>query len=264
MALLASDLYAFDCLNNAEDDTSTVGGGIDVLGSLLDTASEPTGVDDGVVKSNNGGDTTQTATLRYRGASGKIYSVSALLNGTGAVDLTIGQTEPFPERVLEASVTATPAGNITFFAPANGTPIAQCANPHVGMANVLNVRRMFNLSYSVVGGATVFYDKMFWRNNNGADVPPQVTAIGPVYRLTADPQTMIQQGIHTSKNDSATIANRLTAPAGVTFVDDNVDQTGPDLAGNADAQGLWIQMTVPSGHAAVKSTFTTQITAGTI
>jgi len=150
-------------------------------------------------------------------------------------------------------------GTITYTNTTNGV-VGTMSPAILSQGSSWRLYRMFQSSYSLAASPVTFYDKMFWKNKNTT-----FAAIAPVYRLTADPQAMIQQGIHTSIDDSATIANRLTAPGGVSFVDDNVDQTGPDLAGgNTHAQGLWIQMTVPSGHAATKSTFTTQITAGTI
>jgi hypothetical protein len=260
VSLIASEFTVFDCTSNAEDDVSTVGGAIDLTSALIDQNPEPSGSADGSAKSTIGGDTTQTATLRYRGASGKIYSASGLLNGLVAVDLTSGQAEPFPERMLSVSVSAAVSGNISFAAPFNTNIFATLALPYVGATVPTRGRRMFNQTYSVPGSTTTFYDKLFWRNNNNTGF----TALSPTYRITADPQALILQGIHTSKNDSATIANRLTAPAGITFVDDNVDQVGSDLANNADYQGVWIQMVVPAAQAAVKSTFTTQITVGTI
>src|SRR3979411_2268578 len=71
-------------------------------------------------------------------------------------------------------------------------------------------------------GILIRYDKIFWRNNHAT-----LTLNSALIRITADPDARIRQGIHTSTGDSATIANRLTAPGGITFVDDNIDQAVP-------------------------------------
>ena len=65
--------------------------------------------------------------------------------------------------------------------------------------------------------------------------------------------------------DTATITNRVTAPAGVTFVDDNVAQNVPTNAlASAETIGVWWEENLPANDFAHRTTFTSQLSGTTI
>jgi hypothetical protein len=79
---------------------------------------------------------------------------------------------------------------------------------------------------------------------------------------SADPSGTITHGLATAVNDSGTTTNRQTAPAGVTFAGTAANVPGTDLASGA-AIGLWLNMTLGAAAAAIRSTYTSQISGST-
>ena len=64
-------------------------------------------------------------------------------------------------------------------------------------------------------------------------------------------------GLAATKDDSATAANRLTAPGGVTFFDDNNAQNVPGTTLEAAAAiGIWAEQALTTGDAPHRTTFT--------
>jgi len=104
------------------------------------------------------------------------------------------------------------------------------------------------------------YQKLFWRNANTD------TLSTGVVRLAADPSALIKQGvglvIHTGTEDNLSSVNRFIAPAGITFVDDAVDQNlpGSQVLGAGHGISVWIEQTLAIAAAALTSTFTTRLT----
>jgi hypothetical protein len=96
---------------------------------------------------------------------------------------------------------------------------------------------------------------VFWKNNHGS-----LALLGANTELTADPAARIKVGVTTAVNGTTSVTNRLTAPGGITFVDDNVTQNvpGTDLAAG-DAVGLWIEQDLASNDVAQKNSYTTQL-----
>lgn len=255
MSIVAADLAARACANFAvENDTSTAGGAM-TTSTGYDIVSDAGGGAQGYeVLSSAPADNTQNVITRMWLDVGTLSQSSVLLNGTTAVSVGgINAT-----RVVHLDIDAAYTGTITLrVKPAGATIATLTLGP--GIYTETAVTRMFIFAFSTVAGITR-YDKMFWVNSNAT-----LTAISPVYRLTADPQTRIRQGVSVSVNDSATIANRVTAPGGITFVDDNIDQTGGDLP-SASKQGVWIEFasTANDPNAPFASSFTTQITVNSI
>jgi hypothetical protein len=102
------------------------------------------------------------------------------------------------------------------------------------------------------------YEKLFWKNNHGS-----LSLNDAKVTLTADPAERIKIALATSKDDSGSVANRKTAPGGLTFSDDSVElavPTGALAAG--EAIGVWVEQALEADDAPIKSTFTTQL-AGT-
>jgi hypothetical protein len=104
-----------------------------------------------------------------------------------------------------------------------------------------------------VGGTVNYYAKTFWKNTNGTNA-----LLGATVSESADPSGTITHGLATAVNDSGTTTNRQTAPAGVTFAGTAANVPGTDLAAGA-AIGLWLNMTLATNNAPIRSTYTSQL-----
>ena len=247
MPIASTDLKAYCAASMPQDDTSTSGGAIDTttLVEFTDLAAN----DDIEAVSDNAGD-TMNLTITARSTAGGIVSETKALNGTTAVIFsTIGVVERFMKCLLASSAT----GTITIRRSVGGATIATLS------PGKLATRRFFYDSSSE-SGQTIRYEKMHFKNEHGS-----LTLNNAKVKLTADPGTSIRVGCATSKGDSATVANRKTAPGGVTFVDDGVEQsiqTGALAAG--ENIGVWVEMTRAADAAAIKNTFTVQLLGTTV
>jgi hypothetical protein len=258
MSIVSTDLLPKCCANpNLESDVTGPGGGAVALEAefvIADPAGFATTVE---VVSDASTDLTAQVQMRAVKASNGViqYSNVVTLNGLTPVSVTFPSGDNTILRVVSFFTGFLTDGWVTLRISGGGAMLALLkSNDTIPENNSLSFRP-FAASFSTVAGITR-YDKMFWYNNHAS-----LTAQTPTYRLIADPKARIRQGIHASKNDSATIVNRVTAPGGVTFVDDNVDQVGSDLL-PAENQGVWIEFaSTPSDPSApFQDTFTTQIT----
>jgi len=242
-------LFAQGSLSLPFDDVSTSGGIINVIGVIGGTyfgmtqPVTPTLVE---VVSDNAADTTQQITVIGRDVPGDQINEAVTLNGTTPV--VLGTTVYAYIQLL--NIDASYTGTITLQVSVAGADIAILEN----FPQMAQRVTMYKSSFSDSISTLVRFEKMFWRNAN-------VEALDtPFITLVADPSARIEQGIATSKGDSQSVANRLTTPPGVTFVDDNVAQAVPTgtLASGEDI-GCWYEQTLPAGAAATVSTFTSQL-----
>jgi len=135
-----------------------------------------------------------------------------------------------------------------------------------------NRRPFYNAASDVTGGSNrTYYEKIFCVNTN------TTTALTVASILKqADPSSgTLQIALTNSLNDTATVANRQTAPAsGITaFTSGSAPQTinvpspqnlpsgaAPNAAG---AQGVWLSLLLVAGLAAAKTSFTLRATGTT-
>jgi hypothetical protein len=247
MPIVASELIALQAANHAEDDTSTQGGAISTTGKVefTDVAAN----DDLEAISSNAAD-TMNLTLWGRTAAGAIASETKALNGTTAV---IFSTLGIVERFMKALLASAAAGTVTIRRSVAGATVATLE------AGYLRTRRLFYDAASE-SGSTTRYEKFFLKNTNAS-----LTLNSAAIQLTADPAATIRVGCAPSVDDTATVANRKAAPASVTFVDDSVSQgvPGRSLAAGA-AIGVWAEMVRGASAAAIKNTFTVQLSGTTV
>lgn len=239
--IAASDLIPLGSLNRPENDVDTGGGAKDV-----DHRPSPmtlAAADVLEILSDNAADTTQTVTITGRNAAGGIISDVQTLNGTTPVTMT-GTFE----RVLKVVMSADAVGIVTVRRDSGGATVDTIPVGERGFFS------HFQRSASE-SGATLRYEKDFWLNNHGT-----LTLNSAELELTADPSSKIRIGGAPSVDDSATVTDRKTSPAGVTFVDDAVAQGVPGgelLAG--EAIGIWAELGLDADDAPLKSSFTTQL-----
>lgn len=134
-------------------------------------------------------------------------------------------------------------------------------------------RPFYNFSSDIVGGSTKYcYEKVFVVNNNTgtaltvAQIVKQVDISGGTLDIA----------LCNSLNDTATVANRQTAPAsGVTAYTSGAAPQGINVPSpqnlpsgaapnSAGAQGVWLRLTLTAGQAPQNTNFTLRATGATI
>lgn len=249
MTILASELFAQGAISDPSDDSSLTGGAILVVGSIGGTyygmtqPASPTVLE---VISDDGVD-AQDIMVTGRDSGGVVQTEIVTLNGTTAVIL--GST--VFEYVQAYSIDDPYTGNITLRVSVAGATVATLPS----FPQMAGRVTMFKNSFSDALSTMIRYEKMHWRMASVGE-----TLTSSEVELIADPLSRIRQGVALATNDSATIANRLTTPAGVTFVDDSVAQSVPggDLD-SGDNIGVWYEQNLPAGDPANVSTFTAQL-----
>jgi len=245
MSIAATDLLAYNALNQPTDDATTGGGGRDTKSRPGFTQMSTTVATEYVSTSASD---TGNSTANGRSSTGATVGETLTLTGT-----TIKTGTQVFERILDVRMAADAIGTVTFRKITSGATI------YIIPIGERGASALFKRSASS-SGIVIRYDKIFWRNNHAT-----LTLNAAKVRITADPDARIRQGIHTSKGDSATIANRITAPGGITFVDDNIDQdvTGTTLEAVTDI-GVWYEENLPALDAAHRTTFTSQLSGTTV
>jgi len=225
-----------------EADTGTSGGGIDITTRIEFTDM----VANDTVRVVSTTADTATVSVTGRKADGVIATDAIVLNGTTAVaGVTVF------ERILKVVKSAATTGTVTV--ERNLTPFDDIVTLAPA---ILRTRRLFYDSASAAT-ATVRYEKIFLKNENAL-----LSLNAAVTKLTADPSAKIKIANAAALSDTVSVASRVTVPAG-TFVDDGVAQAVPGNAVGAGlAIGVWIEMSLAAGNAAIKSTFTIEL-AGT-
>jgi hypothetical protein len=226
-----------------ENDTTTSGGAIATAGRVVQLVLA---ANDDVEALSDGAD-TRTCTVTGRDATGAIVSDTITLNGTTPAQA--GTPKTF-ERILKVVLSAADGARTVTIRRAPGGATVVTLPP-----NITSQRALFYDSASEASQAKR-YEKIYWKNAHGS-----LTLNAAKLKLTADPQARIKIGVESSADQS--VANRKTAPGGVTFVDDNVDIDITSLAAGA-AKGLWVEQDLPASDPAFKNTFTTQLAGTTV
>jgi len=240
MSIAAASLVRFSSANEPTDDVSTTGGAIDTTSrpelTQFTAAAKLALISDGADVRN--------ATITGRDAAGNVISETKAL--TNAVEVLSTNTY---ERIQSVVLSAGDAARTVTLKQGTGGTTIGTITPNEKTRHI-----RFRNSASA-GTQKIRYEKDFWRNGDGA-----LALLSPSVVLTADPAAKIRIGVAATYGDTATIANRLTAPAGITFVDDGVTPTMPTgsiAAGSAI--GVWIEETLAINDTAQKSTYTTQL-----
>ncbi len=245
MSVQSADLKLFCSANMPENDTATSGGGIDA--QMKPEFTQLTA--NSVIALVSDGTDTRTVTITGRLPNGVIDSEALQLNGATEV---VG-TKTF-ERLLKVVASATDAARTVSVKQGSGGTVLGTIDP-----GMLGFRIVFYNSASE-DAAVSRYEKVFWKNTHAS-----LALLEAVHRLSADPSGKIMVGLATAKDDTGSVANRKTAPSGITFVDDNVDQDVPQgYLGAGEAIGVWIKQTLAANDPAQKSSFTLRLAGKSI
>lgn len=246
MSITAAELIAYASANLPTDDVSTTGGAIDATRRPVFTQFSSSAK----VSLTSDGTDTRNVTITGRDATGAVVSEVVAL--TSAVEVLSVNTYERLQSVNIASSSGT--RTVTVKQGAGGTTITTIPVNEVGFY------MLFQNAASSTTGSKLRYEKFFIKNTDST-----LTLTSSVMQGTADPAAVTSWGCAPSVSDSATVANRLSAPASVTFVAVSVAQNVP--GGNiaaAAAIGIWVLQTLATNNAAVRNTFTTQLTGNTV
>jgi hypothetical protein len=245
MPIVATDLIAYGSANRPSDDVTTTGGAI----ATTDRPDITQLTANALIAVISDGADTRTVTVQGRNSAGGVVSENIVL--TGAVQ-AVGSTTF--ERILTITLSASDATRtVTVRQGAGGATIATIG------PNETTRTAFFRQSASEASIA-IRYEKLFWKNNHAT-----LTLNSAQVRLTADPDARVRMGLAPAINDTATIANRKAAPAGVTFVDDGVYQSVPGGALTAgDRIGTWLEQNLPANDTAHRTTFTTELSGTSV
>lgn len=245
MSIVSTDLVLWSSANIPTDETSTAGGAVS-------TTTKPT-LDqftaNAIAQVVSDGTDTRTVTVTGRLTTGVVDTEVLTLNGTTPVS-----GAKTWERLLSVVLSATSGTRTVQVKQGAGGTVRATLAPNEQAYHIA-----FQQAFSTTSIKN-YYEKHFFKNQNGT-----LTLTSAAIKLTADPSAVITVGCAPSKGDSATVANRLSAPASVVFVDDNVSQsvpTGTLAAG--ESIGVWSDMTLAANNVALRSSYTIQLSGQTV
>ncbi len=237
---LPADLVLYASLNMPEDDTATSGGAIDPDYRL--TFTQIATLASIEVVSSSAADTTQQVTAEVLDDDGvTVSSQTVTLTGVTAVDFsTLGTISA----VLQVTMSADAAGIVTLQTDGAAATIGTIP---VGERGFLCVHREATAS---AGSAQDFYYKGFWKNTGAG------TLTAGTISEASDPTDRVTFALAASVNDTASVANRKTAPA-LTF--NNTAKAIPASLTPGDAIGVWFKFSHPAGDSDYSSTVSSQV-----
>lgn len=189
---------------------------------------------------------TRTVTIAGRDPTGAVVQEGIVLNGATQVS----GSQVF-ERVHTATMSASGAQTVTV--KGSGTTLGTIPEGEIGF-------HMLFINSASDTSIKIRYEKIFWKNDHAS-----LTLNSAQVTLTADPESRIRIGLAVAKNDSVSVANRLSAPGGISFVDDGVAQNVPATTLEAQSLvGVWVEQNLPANDPPKKSTFTTQLTGTSV
>jgi hypothetical protein len=249
MSVIASELVFYGSLDRPTSDNTITGGGIDIQNRPVFTQLGSNAALE--VVSSAGGDVTQTLTVTGRDAASVYQTSTATLNGASAVQLS---PATIFQRVLTVALSGTAAGTITLRKTSAGATLGTIPPGELGFF------AMFINSYSS-GASQVRWEKVFLKNTD-----PTLALVLATVTLSADSVGgLITAGVGTALNDTTTIANRKTAPAGISFAAFGVPQGVPNSGSltSGSAVSVWVCQALGVNQAVIDSTFAITVQGST-
>jgi hypothetical protein len=241
VSIATSELVAYASANVPDDDSSTAGGAIDPLRYVDFTQIA---ANDTIQAVSDGAD-TRNITVEGRNAAGSVVSETKAL--TGAVAITFA-TLGTVERVLKAELASGDAARTVTIRRTTGPTTIRTLPP-----NKRGFMMIFRKVASDPSATKEVYEKFFFKNENGS-----LSLLSATVAETADPDNRITFALAAAVDDSGSVANRLTAPAALTFNNTTKNVPGTDLAAGS-AIGVWLNLSLTAGDSAHKTTVTYQL-----
>jgi len=250
MPIVATDLKIWTGASMPEDDTAVSGGVIQddaaAAGGFVPEFVDISAADTVEVVSD--GADTRTITIYGRLASGSIDSEALVLNGTTQVN-----GAKTYERILKCVLSAKDAARTVTVRKAADNVTIFTLGP--------NTKEGRRLLYNAASAAAqkIRYELVYFKNHH-ATLALQSASL----KLTSDPAARIKIGVAAAKGDLGTVATRLTAPGGITFVDDNVAASVPTgTLGAGEKIGVWVQQDLPASDGPQKAAWTIELSGNT-
>lgn len=264
MSVTSTDLKFYASANMPSGDSGTVGGAIDTTRRVLfeDSAlanSPAASGGDGTLRylSTNNADSGATVTIYGRNAAGSLIEEAKDVGNSGVV---VTGTAVF-ERILWAAL-----DSHNYDIKVNDSAGNNILTVESGVTGVL--RPFLGVSSSPSADVTV-YSKTFLKNTNSVNA-----LLNAAFIETADPTTYLTFALEDAINDNGTATNRITAPTASEIGPTGFSNDTKTLAQQTDAGttdlapgsgiGVWLKLTIPSGSAATKSTYTLSVSGETI
>lgn len=241
MPVAAANLILYCSASRPIDDVSVSGGAIE---PKIRAVFTQLAVDSQVEAVSASAGDTSTCTIIGRDANGSLITEAKALTGVTPVVFTTAW-----DRVLSVTLSADAVGIVTIRRISGGTTLSTIPVGERGFA------ALFVGSGSEVASNVIRYEKVFWKNTHATDA-----LTGATITLTVDPALRIRLGAAPSKGDSASVANRRTAPSSVTFFDDSVAIAVPTgMLSAGEAIGVWCEQNLSAGDTPRVSTFTSRL-----
>lgn len=235
-----TDLVFYGPESSPLDDISVAGGDINLKISIMTTVDL--------------GNATRLKLVSSSALDVQVVTIYGLgYNGTRLVEqITLVGTTPVYgfqtfQSILDISIPTDAVGTITIKDYTGVTTLYTIA---IGKRRLTSLFK-YAFSYEVEDGV-VRYEKLFIKNTSVNDL------INAIVNLDLDSASNLTIGVDPSFNSSLSIADRLTAPVGVEFVElDELIELG-DLVGG-DYIGIWLKQTLEANELPTDSSFDVNI-----
>jgi hypothetical protein len=242
MVVALEDLVAYACVNLPEDDLTTSGGAIDEKMRVhFDVIPVPGPLR---IASDSASDVAEI-TVQGRTITGEYVEGAFDLDGLNIIEFG----EAAYGYLLKVTMDADAIGTVTITAIDGTTETILTTIP----PGERGFTSMFFKAVADPLAEVVRYEKFFWKNTHGTD-----DLRGVLIVEDSDLEDVMTHAPSLAKNDSVSVADRLTAPSSLVFKElpRNIINTNLNAG---EAIGVWLKQTLPAGELAFFSTYTAQI-----
>jgi hypothetical protein len=247
-SVVAADLVAYHAATQSDVDGSTVGGAIDTL--RRPDFTQIAANDTIQALSSAAGDTAITVTMTGRSAAGSIVTETKTLTGTTAITFnTLGTVE----RVLQAELSAAAAGTITIQRTTGAVLIRTIPIGERGFSAIFRK----GSSSSTSGTRQLLREVLLevTRTRRTHCSARRVRVGGPVRDvITTWPRRFRERLRHDDEPPNGARRRHVRRDCG---------QRAGNRSGATAAIGVWLNMTLATNNAAIRSTYTSQISGST-
>lgn len=250
MSVTANDLVLVGCQYHAEDDSSQQGGSID-KGKLLSFSNQDIQSPD-EIEAIASVAITATITIYGKSAVGASISETLTFSSEAGPKTTALEFERVT-KVVVASGSIPASATVTIRRESDDAEILTLYGSSVSPSGteVSEVRKMFLGATIPATGSNTYYEKAYYLNAHDTDT----LGLSEVSEF-ADPAGRFTFAIEATADGSSVIANRLTAPSGLTF--DNAAKSFGNLNAG-EAIPVWVRLVLPSTESPQKTSFTKRL-----
>lgn len=229
MAVAASDIIKYGCANEALSDGDAAGGAIDTTVGFLDGIILSSEERLEVVSSS--ASDTQLLTVRGRGFGG--YPITEVVRLTGT---TLAYCKLEFERIVDLELSSAAVGSISVRQQSDSAVLDTIT------AGYTRLTSLFKWAYQSETDEITRYEKFFFKNTHATD-----GLTGAAVALWVEGSGYLSIGVDPTVDGTVSVADRTTAPAGVTFEDTLQTEVSVGSLAAGEAIGVWIKQVLPAG-----------------